>query len=35
VEKEPLQGIAQILHQVETIDDLDRLWRSMPNPLGI
>ena len=34
-EKEPLQGIAQILHQVEPIDDLDSLRRPLPNPLGI
>jgi len=34
-EKEPLQGIAQILHQVEPIDDLDRLWGTVPNPFGI
>ena len=34
-EKEPLQGLAQILHQVEPIDDLDRLRRPLPNPLGI
>jgi len=34
-EKEPLQGLAQILHQVEPIDDLDRLWGTVPNPLGI
>jgi hypothetical protein len=23
------------LHQVEPIDDLDRLWGSVPNPLGV
>jgi len=34
-EKRPLQGIAQILHQVEMIDGLDRLWRPVPNPLGV
>ena len=31
-EKEPLQGIAQILHQVEPIDDLEGLRRPLPNP---
>src|SRR5918992_2786247 len=34
-EKEPLQGIAQVLHQVEPIDDLDSLGRPLPNPLSI
>src|SRR3712207_5018630 len=34
-EEEPLQGVAQILHQVEPVDDLDGLRRPLPNPLGI
>jgi hypothetical protein len=34
-EKEPFQGVAQILHHVETINDLYRLWRPVPNPLSI
>ena len=34
-EKEPHQGITQILHQVEPIDDLDGLRRPLPNPLSI
>jgi hypothetical protein len=34
-EKEPLQGVAQVPHQVEPIDDLDRLRRPLPNPLRI
>jgi hypothetical protein len=33
-EKEPLQGLAQILPQVDVIDDLDRPWGAVPNPLG-
>ena len=33
--KEPLQGPAQILHQVEPIDNLDRLRRPLPHPLSI
>src|SRR5215510_5885085 len=34
-EKEPLQGLAQVLHQVEPIDNLDRLGRPLPNPFSI
>jgi hypothetical protein len=34
-QEEPLQGIAQVRHQVEPIDDLDRLGRPLPNPLSI
>ena len=29
-EKEPLQGLAQVPHQVEPVDDLDRLGRPLP-----
>jgi hypothetical protein len=34
-EEEPLRGIAQVLQQVEPIDDLDGLGRPLPNPLSI
>lgn len=34
-EKEPLQGVAQVPHQVEPIDDLHRLWGAVPNPFGV
>jgi hypothetical protein len=34
-EEEALQGLAQVPHQVEPIDDLDRLGGAVPNPLGI
>jgi hypothetical protein len=34
-QKKALQDIRQIVHQVEPIDNLDRLWGSAPNPLSI
>jgi hypothetical protein len=34
-EEEPLQGLAQVLHQVEPVDDLHRLWGAVPNPFGV
>jgi len=33
-EEEPLQGVAQVLPQVEPVDDLDGLRRPLPNALG-
>jgi hypothetical protein len=29
------QGVAQVPHQVQPIDDLHRLWGAVPNPFGI
>jgi hypothetical protein len=34
-EEEPLQGVAQVLHQVEPIDDLHRVGGAKPNPFGV
>ena len=34
-EKEPLQGVAQVLHQMKAVDDLDRLWGAVPDPFSI
>ena len=34
-QKKPLQGVPQILHQVEPSDDLDCLWGAVSNPFGI
>jgi hypothetical protein len=34
-EEEPRPGVAQVLPQVEPIDDLHRLWGAVPNPLGV
>ena len=34
-EEEPLQGVMQILHEVELIDDLECLGRPLPNAFSI
>ena len=34
-QKEPLQGVTQILHQVKAVDHLHCLWGAVPNPFGI